>query len=119
LIVVLTLAGLGLLQSSHCDDMPVAAAMSAPGHATGPAAEAAAATPASPHHHHHEDGPAELAATVDDCRSPVTRVSAAAASGTTRPLPTTRAVSMTARPQLPPGRILPAVALNALGVSRT
>lgn len=80
LIVVLALAGLGLLQSSHCDDMRVAAAMSAADHTAGPAAEAGAATPASPQHHDHEDGPAELAAMVDDCPSQVTRMATASAT---------------------------------------
>lgn len=117
-----TLAGLGLLQSGHCDDSPtVVTTQSAVDHHTVSTIAAAVTAPTSADHHHdHLDTP-DRPAVTDACRPLTITVAAVPTGAAMRTAPSLRAVTVVAafRLPLPSGRIVPRVALDALGVSRT
>jgi hypothetical protein len=125
LVVVCALAGLGLLQGGHCHDMPATAtALVSPPEADDVAAPSFvaggvdAALTAGPGHRHDLGGSADPATTAKDCQPLVTTV--VTATATAAPLPLVlRSSYLRSRPTLSHGRVLPALALAALGVLRT
>jgi hypothetical protein len=122
LTVVLTLAGLGVLQSGHCDDSPVAVtSQSSAGCHLEATIVAEATTPAATDHHHDHHGTPGRPAATDECTPLTITVAAAPTVAALRTEPPLRAVAVITafRPPLPPGRTVPRVALDALGVSRT
>ncbi|GAA3347337.1 hypothetical protein GCM10020358_61740 [Amorphoplanes nipponensis] len=115
LTVVLALTGLGLLQPGHCDDSPEAVT-------TRPAAvQHAGSAAVAAHHHHDHHSRSGHPVVTDTCRLLTTTVAATHTVASWWTAPSTRAVGVAAAPRrpLPPGRIVPRVALDALGVSRT
>jgi hypothetical protein len=122
LVVMLALAGLGLLQGGHCHDAPataIARASVSGAHDVAAssfvAAGADAALTVAPAHDH---GSAGAAMTAEDCKPPVS-AAVAATTATGAPLPLVlRSSYLRFRPTPAPGRVLPAPALAALGVLR-
>jgi hypothetical protein len=120
LVVMLALAGLGLLQGGHCHDAPAIARASVSGAhdvaaSSFVAAGADAALTVAPAHDH---GSAGAAMTAEDCKPPVS-AAVAATTAAAAPLPLVLRTSyLHSRPTPVSGRVLPAPALAALGVLR-
>ena len=129
LLVVLTLAGLGIWQGGHCaDDMSVertgsSVDVSAAGSNTavdGPVTALSAAAEHSPVGVHAPARQGDPDTTADECHAlPATTAGTAAAAGLTPAGPGIRTLAATPRPRPVEHRLLPAVLLTQLGVSRT
>ena len=132
LLVVLTLAGLGIWQGGHCaDDMSVeltaTSAHAVAGVNTGNTAVdglALASSAIAEQAHRDVPPPARQGGsdtTADECRvlPATTTAGTTAAGGLTPAGPGFRTLAPAPRPQPVKQRLLPAVALVALGVSRT
>ena len=124
-MLLVALAGLGLLQGGHCNDMSVtatspASAVSQDG--TLPVSVgvgSGSAVTASPGLRHDQAGLPHPATTVEDCE-PLMGTVATSAGVTAAPVPLVLRTSMIrARPMMSVGRVLPGVALTAIGVLRT
>jgi hypothetical protein len=121
-VIVFALAGLGLLQGGHCDTMPVTAATASAStayeHATPAAADAPAVGLSVMAGHVHRGGPAGPAPTAENCQ-PVLATAAGTATAVTAPTsPAPHTSFADSRPALPHGRVVPAIALTAIGILR-
>ena len=116
LLVVLTLAGLGLPHSGHCDDRPTPhpGPVAATGHAEFFTGEVVTEWATG----HHEDCPTSMT-TVRACRPPVSAVAAASAAAVFTAIYGAHDVRVVVEPALSSGRATPALSLESLGVSRT
>ena len=126
LVVVCALAGLGLLQGGHCHDMPATAtALVSPTEANDVAAPSFvaggvdAALTARRGHRHDLGGSADPATTAEGCQPLVTTVVAVTTAAAAPLSLVLRSSYLRSRPTLSLGRVLPALALVALGVLRT
>lgn len=126
-LVVLTLVGLGVLQAGHCTDHPSLALItmsSAPHDAVSAEVikvhEVVFSRSADGHGHAHGERPSPES-TAGQCEPPTT-VAVGPIPGTAATAPHRELyclVNVGVQPPLPSGRVLPAVALAALGVIRT
>ena len=116
LLIVLTLSGLGLPYSGHCDDVRAPHPASAAGgaHAEFLAVEVVAELAT----HHHENCPASIT-TAQDCPPSTSSVVVSPAAATVRGVYSAHGVRTAVGPALSSGRALPPLSLETLGVSRT